>query len=61
MAFITLGIYFRALKVKLPPISYRILELCLSEELGVIRGLNDSPDGAWLWDMSHLTAAEEVT
>lgn len=58
---ITLGIYFWALKVKRPPVSCRSLELCLSEELGLDRGLNDSPDGGWLWDMSHQTAAEEVT
>lgn len=39
--FITLRIYFWALKVKHPSISCK----CLSEELGVDCGLRDSPDG----------------
>lgn len=37
--FLTLGIYFWALKVKHPPVSCRSLEWCLSEELGLDPGV----------------------
>lgn len=50
-----------ALKVEHPSTSWRSLELCLSEELGMNLELSDGSDAGWLWDLSYPTAPDEVT